>query len=105
MAMFYEIVRIGFAIALDVWSVRIIRVRPPVLALGIEIMQPARTPLAVKRGNRDRVVTQKFFSSFPHGFAQRGDDLGFYVRGWGKFLCDRIDRRDCRKCQGDDPAK
>src|SRR5262249_62092997 len=53
-----EVIRVGHPVALNVWPVGILRVRPPVIALGKEIVRAAATARTARSRDRDRLFGQ-----------------------------------------------
>src|SRR4051812_21926597 len=55
-----KIFRVGHAILLDVWPVGILRVGPPVIALGKEVVLSAGAPGAIRGGDGYGFLVQIF---------------------------------------------
>jgi hypothetical protein len=66
LAMVDEIIRVAHAVALKVRAVGILRVGPPIVALGEKIMEAARAARRMRRGYRDRLVVQIRIGGFDH---------------------------------------
>src|SRR6266496_3678880 len=59
-----EIVGVRHAIALNVWPVGILRIRPPIVAFGKKVMHAPGAPRAVRRRDGDWLLGEVLFCRF-----------------------------------------
>src|SRR5262249_3935241 len=84
-AMLHEVIGIAHAVALDVGTVGILGIGPPVVALAEEVVLPARTARAGRGSNRDWFRCQVLIRGLEHAgtLDRRQVELGLAVEQRG----------------------
>ena len=92
--MLHEVVRIAHAVALDVRAVRILRIGPPVVAFGEEIVLAAGAPRTAGSGHRDRRFVEVLVGGLQHAGPLDGGEVELSAVRATRMRAGRVRRRE-----------